>query len=767
MHRVKLMRGSWSQRSTKKAVGRSPTREDLQPSSGRWILLAFVIASIGGAGCGDDGSLPRGNPTRPIDVPVGLLVHCGQALDGGTIPLNTFVDATVPEDVCLIHRFGATRGVQYAVQALIEANGNVDVIVSSNGDFTDLVTASNSFGDAPESATFIADATREYFIAYVGRAETSDISARVAQNIPSPTGERDCIATVDGGVFGSDGTPLSDIVFPRTCVLYTFEGSIDSIYELTATFTSDALPDALYVARDRDVTDVIDSSVFVEDTTTLYPVTDADQTFYVLIVGAFSELATYELTLSEGNAPVGLFDRCHTAVDEGAVSTDWTAVFGTLAPRTCHLYSVSSVADLLYVIGLSGVSLGTQPELRIASDPEFRNLVTTTTELVEGVSGEAFVAESAQTFHVAVLTYAFDANIDYSLRGLESAPAPQGLSFPCNRSRPQGSLVADGASRDGVVMAEECATYTLDVQGGVLYTLSALPSDGHVFLYAAEDEEHTASLGSSTNFSGPQGLTFAAPTTGTVHVAVAGRVDGTAFSLSAATAAAPPAGVGTYCDYAVDSGTLAVGGGPIQGFAAADQCNLYAFGGSAGTSYTIRLTGVESDNPDVALASDGAFASIIQEATTPGADTIVFTASGDQTFHLAVHGFQSAEYTIEVMVSPPPPAGLAGRCSSVLDDAGLVVGAPSVWQSAAPDQCVVYWFAATGDLSYTVTMYTSRGNPGLIVAEDSDFSSKLSTETTPGGEVYTFTAAATQAFYLAVFPETATTTDFEILVETP
>jgi hypothetical protein len=736
----------------------------------RWvqqILLACAIALTGGAGCGGDGSPPRDNEPDPIEVPIGLMVQCSQALDGGKIPLNTFADATVADDVCLIHRFDATQGAQYSVQVLIAAGGNVDVMVASNDDFTDLVTASNFFGDNPESATFTAEATRQYVIAYVGRAETSDISTRVVQNIPSPTGERDCVATVDGGQLSTDGTPLSDILFPRTCVLYTFEGSIDSIYELTATFTSDALPDALYIARDRDVTDVIDSRVFVEETATLYPVTDAEQTFYVIMVGEFSELATYELTLTEGNAPVGLFDRCHTAENKGAVSTDWTSIAATLAPRTCHIYSLSAVAELLYIIGLSAVGLGTPPELRIASDSDFRNLVTTATELVEGLSGEAFVAGSDQTFHVAILTSAFDATIDYSLRGLESAPAPQGLSFPCNRSRAEGSLVVDGPSRDGMVMAEECATFALDVQGGVSYTISALPSVGSAFLYAAEDPEHIQSLASSTNFSGPQGLTFTAPMTGTVHIAVAGRVDGTAFSLSAVTAAAPPAGVGAQCDYAVHSGTLTVGGGPAPGFAAADQCNLYTFSGTTGTSYTIRLTEVGNDNPDLTLATDSAFSAIIQEATTPGGDTIVFTASGDRTFHLAVHGFQSVEYTIEVMVSPAPPAGLAGQCSSVLDDGTLAVGAASVRQSAAPDQCVVYSFAATNGLSYTVTMFTSRGNPGIILADRSDFASLLTTETTAGGEIYTFTAAATQDFYLAVFPETTTTTDFEIFVESP
>ena len=743
-----------------------PIRGELRWSWRRHILIACAVALTSGAGCGG-GSGGGGGLPDPIDVPAGLTVHCSAAFDGGKIPLNTFIDATVADDVCLIHRFDATQGVQYSVQVLIAAGGNVDVLVASNGDFIDLVTASNFFGDTPESATFSAGATQEYVIAYIGRASTSDISTRVVQNIPSPTGERDCMATVDGGELSTDGTPVSDIVFPRTCVLYTFEGNADSIYKLTATFAGDTLPDALHVARDRDLTDVIDSRVFLEETTTLYPVTDADQTFYIVLVGEFSELSTYELALTRGNAPVGLFDRCHMAEDSGPITTDWSPITASLARRTCHIYALSSVADLLYVIGLTTSSFGTPPELRIASDADFRNLVTTTTEPVEGISGEAFVAGSAQTFHIAVLTSALDATIDYDIRGLESEPPPQGLTFPCNRSRAAGSLVADGPTFNGTLMANECATFTLDTLGGVSYTISALPNAGSVFLYASQDAEHTQSLGSSVNFSGPQGLSFTAPTTGTVHIAVAGRIDGTAFSVSAATAAAPPAGVGSYCDFAVDAGVLTVDGGPASGFAAADQCNLYAFSGTNGTSYTIRLTEVDNDDPDLTLASDAAFSAIIQEATTPDGDTIVFTASGDQPFYLAVHGFQSVEYTIEVMVSPSPPAGLAGRCSSVLDDGILVVEAPSVRQSAAPDQCVVYSFAAISSLSYTVTVFTSRGNPGLIVADGADFTSMLTNQTTSGGEVYTFTAAATQDFYLAVFAETATTTDFEIFVETP
>lgn len=743
-----------------------PIRGEPRWSWRRHVWIACVMALICGAGCGGGGG-GGGRRIDPIDVPIGLFVQCSAAFDGGKIPLNTFIDATVADNVCLIHRFDATQGAQYSVQVLIAAGGNVDVIVASNGDFTDLVAASNFFGDTPESATFTAGATQEYLIAYIGRAGSSDISTRVVQNIPSPAGERDCMATVDGGELSTDGTPVSDILFPRTCVLYTFEGNVDSIYELTATFTSDTLPDALHVARDRDFTDVIDSRVFLEETTTLYPVTDADQTFYIVLVGEFSELSTYELALTRGNAPVGLFDRCHTAEDHGPITTDWSAIAGTLAPRTCHIYSLSSVADLLYIIGLTTTSFGTPPELRIASDPEFRDLVATTTETVEDISGEAFVAGSAQTFHIAVLTSLLDASIDYDIRGLESTPPPQGLTFPCNRSRAEGSLVADGSTFNGTLMAEECATFTLDTVTGVSYTISALPSAGSVFLYAAEDAEHTQSLGSSVNFSGPQGLSFVAPTTGTVHVAVAGRVDDTAFSLFATTATPPPVGVGSYCDFAVGNGVLTVDGGPVSGFAAADQCNLYAFSGTNGTSYTIRLTEIDFDDPDLTLASDASFSTIIQEGTTPGGDTIVFTASGDQTFYLAVHGFQSVEYTIEVMVSPPPPAGLSSRCSSALDDGVLVVGAPSVRQSAAPDQCVMYSFAALSGASYTVTMYTTRGNPGLIVADDADFTSMLTTQTTPGGEVYTFTAVATQDFHLAIFAETATTTDFEIFVETP
>jgi hypothetical protein len=88
--------------------------------------------------------------------------------------------------------------------------------------------------------------------------------------------------------------------------------------------------------------------------------------------------------------------------------------------------------------------------------------------------------------------------------------------------------------------------------------------------------------------------------------------------------------------------------------------------GTSGTNYTVNVSGItEYDNPDLVVASNATFSTIVdQEATPDDDDTIVFTAAATQTFYLAIYGFQGAQYAIEVNVSPPPPSGLATRCSS-------------------------------------------------------------------------------------------------------
>jgi len=89
-----------------------------------WVLVGITWAIA--PGCGGGGS---GGP-EPVDVPVGLTVHCERALDAGTLPTDgTWVDTQVDGDTCVLYRFETTLGVSYGVHVLI-ATGNVDVIVS-------------------------------------------------------------------------------------------------------------------------------------------------------------------------------------------------------------------------------------------------------------------------------------------------------------------------------------------------------------------------------------------------------------------------------------------------------------------------------------------------------------------------------------------------------------------------------------------------------------------------------------------------------------
>jgi hypothetical protein len=152
----------------------------------------------------------------------------------------------------------------------------------------------------------------------------------------------------------------------------------------------------------------------------------------------------------------------------------------------------------------------------------------------------------------------------------------------------------------------------------------------------------------------------------------------------------------------------------------------------------------------------------LSEQSTPGSDTIVFTAAANQTFYLAVHGFQRTEYAIEVLVSPPPPAGLSGQCSSLFDGGALGVGDDLVTGTAATGQCAVYSFPASSGTPYTITFYTLRGDPDLTVARDAAFSS-IVTDAPP----YTFTASATGNHYLAVFPAGPSSTEFQLAVTSP
>ena len=168
------------------------------------------------------------------------------------------------------------------------------------------------------------------------------------------------------------------------------------------------------------------------------------------------------------------------------------------------------------------------------------------------------------------------------------------------------------------------------------------------------------------------------------------------------------------------------------------------------------------------MADDAAFAAIIADEDNFGKDTIVFDAPSTQTYHLAVHGFQAAEFSLEVAESPQPPSGLQTHCSSLLDGGTLQVGGPTVFETAVANQCVSFFFSGTQGTSYTVTVTTSGGDPSLLTASSMDFGNVLSLEESTGGENYAFTAAASQNFYVAVFPTGGgPTTDFQISVSSP
>src|SRR5262249_19101290 len=158
----------------------------------------------------------------------------------------------------------------------------------------------------------------------------------------------------------------------------------------------------------------------------------------------------------------------------------------------------------------------------------------------------------------------------------------------------------------------------------------------------------------------------------------------------------------------------------------------------------------QQDQPDLVLASDAAFTSIVDEEATPGADTIVFTASATQTFQLAVYAFQGAQYAIDVKPSPAPPPGLSAHCSSARDGGVVVAGGAHVLDSGVQGQCVLFSFDAGAGTPYTVTVFTSGGDPSLVVASDASFASVLTTQATPGGQTYSFTPTGTQTFHLAV-----------------
>jgi hypothetical protein len=742
-------------------------RPQTKPQRAR-IQSPVVVAMLAGLVAISCGGGTDGGPAR-VEVPIGLTVHCETALDGGAIPGDgTWIDAALSEGACLLYRLDTVEAARYSVHVLIAAGGNVDVIVASTSDFVNLVSASNAFGADAEAASFESPSGGTYHIAIIARADTPEFSTRVVRNIAAPSGAEDCSNTIAGGELPIDGTGVDDYVFPGSCVLYSFAGSVDSVYRLALTFGSTETARAVIIARDRDTADPVDSYVFPEPATTRYFTTDATQDFYVLVVGELFDLGAYRLSIERGNAPIGLADICFTAADRGAAPAGWTEVTAGLGYRECHLYTMSVTADDIHFIGLRRLDAPAgSVTLRLATDAAFRAPVTTGSDTIEGQGVQSFTSAATQTIHLAVVNPILDTMFDYGLRVLSSAPAPSSLDFLCNRTTPGAALSVGGGAVAATAMQGECVRYPLAVQAGVTYSLTAAPQPGSVALFVAEDPDHARSLGSSGNFSGPQGLSFTAPATATVYVTVAGRVDDTSFTVEAVTTSTPPASLAGRCSVAVGSGALTVGGGAVAGFTPADHCDVYTFDGVAGTSYTVTVSGVDFSNPDITLARDASFSGIIGERTTTDGDAIVFTAPATQAFHLAVHSFQGVEYLIEVEVSPPPPAGMATACKSAKDGGTLTIGAPSTRDSAVADQCVLYSFSGTSGTDYTITVFTTSGDPSLRVASDAGFNDVLTTEARTGGETYSFTAAANQDFFLAVFPATAAGTDFEIFVTSP
>jgi hypothetical protein len=707
----------------------------------------------------------------PVDVPVGLAVHCDSAFDGGTIPSNgTWVDGALASRECLLYRVDTTAGARYSVQVRMMSGSDVDVIVASTDEFKDLISGAIAPGDSPESTSFVSKSGETYHIAIIGRADHSMFSTRVVLNIPSPLGQRECTSTLPGGELPTDGTGLDDIVFSQTCVLYTFAGTVDGVYRLSLVLDgarAGSIRD-LVVARDRDVTDRIESSSFLELDTTMYFTTAATQTYYVLVVGEMFDTAPYHIAVERGNAPIGLADRCFHAVSEGPAPAAWREVTATLPVRECHLYTLAATAGNIEFVGLQRLAnAGGGDELRVTADPTFRSVLTTSSTMIEGSAAESLVAGATQTIYLAVLNQFSDITFDYGIRTLSSAPPPSALGLSCNRSNPGGGLTVDGAAVSGTAMNAECVAYSFAMQAGVIYTVTAEPDTGGVALFASQDFDGLQPLGSSSTSLKPQGLSFTAPATGTAHVSVIGHVDGTQFRAAVVTTRTAPAALSQRCHLTIDGGTLAVGAAATAGFALTDHCNLYSFAGVAGTSYTVTLTGVDETDPNMTLARDSNFTSIVAERTTSDDDAIVFTASASQTFFLAVHGFQTAEYTISVKVSPPPPPGLATVCSSVRDAGALAVGGAHKFDAAVPGQCVLYTFPGTSSIRYTVTVFELGGDPSLKVASDAAFTSVLTTQANTGGETFSFTAVASQDFRLAVFPSAAVETNFEIFVTSP
>ncbi len=739
------------------AANQSHGRMSLQEESKNCILCLLLLCAAA-SGCGPTSG------KQEIDVPPGLIVHCEKVFSAGTLTVDgPWVEAGLAEGECLVYDFAVVEGSDYAVQVLVAA-GNVDLIVSAGSDFLGIEGMSMGYGDADESVAFTASESKKYYAAVVSRAPESTFSIRVLKALSTGSGE--CEAVVDGGELVVDAAARSDLVFGKQCVLYTFAGTAGTVYRLTLTLQPEsAAPEEMKVADDSSMQNILKWASFLGPTTRLYPVATGTQPHYVLVVGDYSDTAHYDISIEAGNAPAGLADFCFHARDRGPLTPDWVPVEGSVAVMECDIYTFDATLGSLYAVG--STIIGLNGELRLSPDADFEPRISTDTETIEGASGETFVAGATQT-HYAGIVNRSDTDREYNVRLYEGLPAPEGLTYTCNRSESRGSLTADGPAVDDTVKSYLCAIYTMSTQAGVTYSVSAIPIDGAINLYVGEDPDYLTPIAESINFNGAQGLSFTATADATVYIIVAGRSPEITFTLSAVTARTAPSGLNDECQVVIEAPELSVGSPPVEGFAAADHCVLYSFSGVNGTSYTVTVAGkTEYDNPDLTIAGDPDFTTIIDKEETPDDDTIVFTAASDQLYHVAVHSFQDAEYTLSLSVSPAPPPGLTGECASVKDGGVLTVGAPSARDTAAIGQCVLFSFAGTAGTDYTVTMYAMGGDPGMKIANDADFLDLLTTQSTQGGETYNFTAAATQSFFIGVFPTDPMTTSFEIFVTSP
>jgi hypothetical protein len=725
-----------------------------------WILALAVLGLV--IGCGSDGT-DRPGGSKAIEVPVGLKVRCQSAFDGGALSGDgAWQMATMAKDDCLIYHFDTEASAGYSVQALVDSEGQIDLTIASSPDFTELVGGSHSFYTSEPAASSLVAKGGRYYVALSGQADRSSVETRVLRSIARPAGISDCEAVVDGGRLSTDGTLLDDVVLPRSCVMYSFEATANTVYELVFEVAADGAFDRIAIANDREFRDVIARPSKARE----YPIMRQAGTHYLIVQGAFATEAHYQVSLRAGSAPIGLANLCFHAEQRGDITKDWSPMTSDLAERECHLYTGAAAVGALYVTALEPVAAQVT-ELRIAYDPVFQDLVTTNEATVRGLDGAGFIAAEHRPFYVAIMTRG-ETTASYTLRELETLPPPTGLDYLCDRAVERGSLSVDGAPHSGTLEAGQCALHTLDVVAGQALTLIATPSSGRIQLFAANDANHTNALDSSQTVRDAQSVSFVPSLTGTVHIAVSATQD-SAYMLEIEKPVSAPSTLSGDCDQVLRRGELAVAGAPLADFVPDASCAVYTVSLQAGVSYTVRAIGADSDvdKPRLILANNANFSPLLGKQNTEQGGRLVFTPAQSGRHHLAVVAFQGAAYALDVVNSPPPPAALAGVCSSVLDAGNLTVGASSVSAVAVGGQCLMYRWSPGGTAAHTITMYSLGGEPSMTLAKDAAFANIVTTQSRVGGETYSFTPQAAQQYYLAIFPADANATRFQVSIASP